>query len=73
MNATARGYADSLADRARAVRLEDEIARRGIELKWQGKELIGACPRCGGDDRFWGANDPGENNRKGRAGTVSLE
>jgi hypothetical protein len=52
MSATARGYADSLADRARAVRLEDEIARRGIKLKRQGKEQIGPCPRCGGDDRF---------------------
>ena len=37
---------------ARAVRIEDEVARRGIRLKRQGRELIGPCPRCGGTDRF---------------------
>jgi AAA domain/CHC2 zinc finger len=52
MSAAARAHADSLADRARAVRLEDEIARRGIKLKREGKELIGKCPRCGGNNRF---------------------
>jgi phage/plasmid primase-like uncharacterized protein len=36
---------------ARAVRLEDEIARRGIRLR--GKvERVGPCPACGGTDRF---------------------
>jgi DNA primase len=37
---------------ARAVRMEDVIARRGIKLRRSGKELIGACPQCGGEDRF---------------------
>jgi phage/plasmid primase-like uncharacterized protein len=38
---------------ARDVRIESEVARRGgLELKRRGKELIGPCPRCGGDDRF---------------------
>ena len=39
-------------ERARAVRIEDEIVRRGITLKRLGAELIGPCPVCGGRDRF---------------------
>jgi hypothetical protein len=36
---------------ARSIRIEDEIARRGIKLR--GKiERIGPCPVCGGTDRF---------------------
>jgi hypothetical protein len=36
---------------ARAVRLEDELARRAHKL--EGKvERVGPCPRCGGRDRF---------------------
>jgi hypothetical protein len=38
--------------RARGVRIEGEIARRNITLKRQGKNLVGPCPKCGGDDRF---------------------
>jgi putative DNA primase/helicase len=41
---------------ARAVRLEDELARRGIRLRRSGAERTGACPLCGGGknaDRFW--------------------
>jgi hypothetical protein len=34
------------------VKIEDEIARRGIRLKRVGAELVGPCPKCGGDDRF---------------------
>jgi hypothetical protein len=34
-------------ERARAVRIEDEIARRGITLKRVGTEMIGPCPVCG--------------------------
>jgi hypothetical protein len=34
------------------VKIEDEITRRGIKLRSQGVELIGPCPKCGGDDRF---------------------
>jgi hypothetical protein len=37
---------------ARAVPIEDEIARRGIKLKPEGRERVGPCPRCGGKDRF---------------------
>ena len=38
-------------NRAKAVPIEDELARRGIALN--GKvERAGPCPRCGGDDRF---------------------
>lgn len=40
-----------LVERARAVRLEDEIERRGIKLKGR-IERIGPCPTCGGTDRF---------------------
>jgi hypothetical protein len=38
--------------KARAVRIEDEIARRGIKLKRTGIEHVGPCPKCGGEDRF---------------------
>jgi hypothetical protein len=37
---------------ARAVPLERELVRRGIKLRRSGVEHIGACPKCGGDDRF---------------------
>ena len=43
---------DAWIDLARAVPIESEVARRGIKLKRKGNELIGPCPRCGGDDRF---------------------
>jgi phage/plasmid primase-like uncharacterized protein len=44
---------DELVARARAVRIEEVIASRGIELKGQGHERIGACPQCrDGKDRF---------------------
>ena len=39
-------------EHARATRIEDEIARRGIKLKRVGAERIGPCPICGGRDRF---------------------
>jgi hypothetical protein len=43
--------ASDIIDRARAIRLEDEIARRNIKLK--GKvDRSGPCPVCGGCDRF---------------------
>jgi putative DNA primase/helicase len=35
-----------------AVRIEDEIARRGIQLRGRGPERCGPCPVCGGSDRF---------------------
>jgi hypothetical protein len=42
----------ALIERARAVHIEEEIARRGIKLRRQGRELVGPCPSCGGTDRF---------------------
>ena len=39
-------------ERARDVRLEDELHRRGVKLRRAGGELIGPCPACGGTDRF---------------------
>src|SRR5215813_197033 len=36
---------------ARSVRIEDEIARRGILLRGK-SERVGRCPVCGGTDRF---------------------
>jgi phage/plasmid primase-like uncharacterized protein len=39
--------------RARAVRIEDEVARRGVTLfRHTTKERAGPCPKCGGVDRF---------------------
>jgi hypothetical protein len=40
----ATGYVDGLFDRAKAVRLEDLIARLGIALETHGEELRGICP-----------------------------
>ena len=42
---------DNWSAKARAMKIEDEIARRGIKLR--GKvERVGPCPKCGGEDRF---------------------
>src|ERR1700675_3860228 len=38
-------------DAAKAMRIEDEVARRGIKLVGRG-ERAGPCPVCGGRDRF---------------------
>jgi hypothetical protein len=35
-----------------AVRIEDELGRRGIRLRGRGPERCGPCPVCGGTDRF---------------------
>jgi hypothetical protein len=44
---------DDWVARARAARIEDEIARRNVKLRANGRaEQCGACPKCGGDDRF---------------------
>jgi hypothetical protein len=40
-----------IIDVAKAVPIEDEIARRGIKLVGRG-ERVGPCPVCGGRDRF---------------------
>ena len=42
---------DAWIERAGAVPIEDELARRGFHLR--GKiERAGPCPVCGGTDRF---------------------
>jgi DNA primase len=38
------GYVEGLFDRAKAVRLEDLVARLGIEMVVHGEELRGICP-----------------------------
>jgi hypothetical protein len=38
-------------DLARSVRIEDELARRGVKLRGLA-DRCGPCPRCGGNDRF---------------------
>jgi DNA primase len=45
---------NSWVERARAVRIEDVAARRGIKLNGTGgkNERCGPCPQCGGEDRF---------------------
>lgn len=43
---------DTWVETARAVPIEREMERRGIKLKRVGHELVGPCPKCGGDDRF---------------------
>jgi len=40
-----------IVDAAKAVPIEDEVARRGIKLVGRG-ERVGPCPVCGGRDRF---------------------
>jgi hypothetical protein len=40
-----------IIDAAKAMRIEDEVARRGIKLVGRG-ECVGPCPVCGGRDRF---------------------
>ena len=47
----ATGAPDHRLEEARAVRIEDEAARRGIKLRG-GNERSGPCPACGGTDRF---------------------
>jgi phage/plasmid primase-like uncharacterized protein len=41
----------ALLEHARAVPIEEEIARRSIKLRGR-TELVGPCPICGGTDRF---------------------
>jgi CHC2 zinc finger len=41
-----------MAAEARSVRIESEIARRGIKLSAGTVEHCGPCPVCGGTDRF---------------------
>jgi hypothetical protein len=40
-------------ERARAVPIQEEVARRGAKLGRRGRHsFVGPCPVCGGDDRF---------------------
>ena len=48
----ARHITDDTVAIAGSVPIEDELARRGIRLRRQGRELVGPCPRCGGRDQF---------------------
>jgi hypothetical protein len=41
-----------LVEHARAVPIGNVAARLGLQLKRQGRELVGPCPECGGRDRF---------------------
>jgi hypothetical protein len=43
---------DAMIAVARSIRLESEIARRGIKLAPRSAERCGPCPVCGGTDRF---------------------
>jgi phage/plasmid primase-like uncharacterized protein len=43
---------NNLIARARSVPIELEVARRGINLQGRGIDRCGACPVCGGTDRF---------------------
>lgn len=43
---------ESWVARARAVKIEAEIARRKIHLHGRGDDRCGVCPRCDGTDRF---------------------
>jgi phage/plasmid primase-like uncharacterized protein len=38
---------------ARAIPIDDEVLRRGYQLKRKGSQLEGPCPVCGGTDRFF--------------------
>jgi hypothetical protein len=49
--AAAAAAPDHRLEEARAVRIEDEAARREIKLR-DGNERSGPCPACGGTDRF---------------------
>jgi hypothetical protein len=42
---------ENWTDKARAVKVEDEIDRRGIKLRGA-IDRCGPCPKCGGEDRF---------------------
>ena len=43
---------------ARAVPVLEIAERHGAKLKRSGKQYEGACPHCGGDDRFWVVPEP---------------
>jgi hypothetical protein len=50
--ASDRHIDDGCIEQARTVRMESVITRLGIKLKRVGAELVGPCPKSGGNDRF---------------------
>jgi hypothetical protein len=45
-------FTEDELDEARLVSAVEVAQRRGAQLRREGRELIGGCPRCGGVDRF---------------------
>ena len=45
-------FSEDEIHQARAVPVLEIAERHGAKLRREGRELIGACPRCGGSDRF---------------------
>jgi putative DNA primase/helicase len=45
-------FSEDELHQARSVSVVEVAQRHGAKLRREGRELIGACPRCGGDDRF---------------------
>jgi DNA primase len=43
---------EARVERARNVPIERELERRGVRLRGTGRDRVGPCPNCGGDDRF---------------------
>jgi hypothetical protein len=42
----------NIIERAKAAKNETVLQRRGVKLRGKAVNRCGACPRCGGDDRF---------------------
>ena len=45
-------FSEDELHQARSISVVEVAQRHGAKLRREGRELIGACPRCGGDDRF---------------------
>ena len=45
-------FSEDEIHQARAVPVLEIAERHGAKLRREGRELVGACPRCGGSDRF---------------------
>jgi hypothetical protein len=50
-NTTSR-FSDADIERVNSISIAAVAIERGLVLKKSGREWIGPCPRCGGDDRF---------------------
>ena len=64
---------DQWVARGKATNIADFVAKRGgLNLKRIGKELVGPCPVCGGNDRFAVSPEKGVFNCRGcgKAGDV---